>query len=163
MWDLQRLTTLWAFTASYRDSFAYFFLLLEVKVTVIFELAKKFPWVVGWEVPVPPLCHPSSLPAGAHYLTCRRINEAISMAQCLCILSVHLFAYPSNFLLLGGLWDYLPVSVFVCHLNFFSFSMRSTLYKMKLGNWFLPGLLVHITRSTSCLSVCLSVWKHSLN
>jgi hypothetical protein len=26
MWDPQRLTTLWAFTACYRDSFTYFYL-----------------------------------------------------------------------------------------------------------------------------------------
>jgi hypothetical protein len=50
------------------------FIFVEIELTAIFELAKEFSWMVGWIGPVPPLYHPSSLSAGAHYLTCRRIN-----------------------------------------------------------------------------------------
>jgi hypothetical protein len=45
------------------------FIFVEIEVPCIFELAKEFSWVVGWEGLVPLLCHPSSLPAGDHFLT----------------------------------------------------------------------------------------------
>jgi hypothetical protein len=39
MWDPQRLTTLWAFTACYRDSFTFFFLfLLPFQIRNIYHL-----------------------------------------------------------------------------------------------------------------------------
>jgi hypothetical protein len=45
------------------------FIFVEIEVPCIFELAKEFSWVMGWEGLVPLFRHPSSLRGGAYFLT----------------------------------------------------------------------------------------------